>query len=226
MTAFSNGYSSDHERAYAALQHWTIRDGEANLAKLINALHRQRRIDVVAKIRWVMEDNPQVGWICRRQFVAHIFFFAFHLQSSLCSVWAWFTEGLRVGKQPKTGVGKLPEFEFMSWLFFLLWSSQTLTLWQWTDHMLERFTITNSFSTPVHWQMDEWMDVIWTWHPSLHPSTSYHCLSCTPGSRVAGAYPICLGVKVGLHPGYVLKFITGPTRRHNHLQTHSRRLTV
>lgn len=66
MTAFSNGYSSDHERAYAALQHWTIRDGEANLAKLINALHRQRRIDVVAKIRWVMEDNPQVGWICRR----------------------------------------------------------------------------------------------------------------------------------------------------------------
>lgn len=86
MTAFSNGYSSDHERAYAALQHWTIRDGEANLAKLINALHRQRRIDVVAKIRWVMEDNPQVGWICRRQFVAHIFFFAFRLQSSLCSV--------------------------------------------------------------------------------------------------------------------------------------------
>lgn len=61
MTAFSNGYSSDHERAYAALQHWTIRDGEANLPKLINALHRQRRIDVVAKIRWVMEDNPQVG---------------------------------------------------------------------------------------------------------------------------------------------------------------------
>lgn len=120
MTAFSNGYSSDHERAYAALQHWTIRDGEANLAKLINALHRQRRIDVVAKIRWVMEDNPQVGWICRRQLVAHIFFFAFHLQSSLCSVWAWFTEGLRVGKQPKTGVGKLPEFEFMSWLFFFV----------------------------------------------------------------------------------------------------------
>lgn len=120
MTAFSNGYSSDHERAYAALQHWTIRDGEANLAKLINALHRQRRIDVVAKIRWVMEDNPQVGWICRRQFVAHIFFFAFHLQSCLCSVWAWFTEGLRVGKQPKTGVGKLPEFEFMSWLFFFV----------------------------------------------------------------------------------------------------------
>lgn len=93
-------------------------------------------------------------------------------------------------------------------VIFLLWSSQTLTLWQWTDHMLERFTITNSFSTPVHWQMDEWMDVIWTWHPSLHPSTSYHCLSCTPGSRVAGAYPSCLGVKVGLHPGYVLKFIT------------------
>lgn len=62
VTAFSNGYSSDHERAYAALQHWTIRDSDANLAKLINALHRQRRIDVVEKIRCVMEDNPQVGW--------------------------------------------------------------------------------------------------------------------------------------------------------------------
>nr|XP_057946529.1 tumor necrosis factor receptor superfamily member 21 [Doryrhamphus excisus] len=59
VAAFSNGYSSDHERAYAALQHWTIRDGDANLAKLINALHRQRRIDVVEKIRLVMEDNPQ-----------------------------------------------------------------------------------------------------------------------------------------------------------------------
>uniref|UniRef100_A0A3B4YQB7 Tumor necrosis factor receptor superfamily, member 21 n=1 Tax=Seriola lalandi dorsalis TaxID=1841481 RepID=A0A3B4YQB7_SERLL len=61
VAAFSNGYSSDHERAYAALQHWTIRDSDANLAKLINALHRQRRIDVVEKIRCVMEDNPQVG---------------------------------------------------------------------------------------------------------------------------------------------------------------------
>uniref|UniRef100_H3DPC8 Tumor necrosis factor receptor superfamily, member 21 n=1 Tax=Tetraodon nigroviridis TaxID=99883 RepID=H3DPC8_TETNG len=60
VAAFSNGYSSDHERAYAALQHWTIRDGDANLAKLINALHRQRRIDVVEKIRCVMEDNPQL----------------------------------------------------------------------------------------------------------------------------------------------------------------------
>ncbi|XP_039455440.1 tumor necrosis factor receptor superfamily member 21 isoform X2 [Oreochromis aureus] len=59
VAAFSNGYSSDHERAYAALQHWTIRDSDANLAKLINALHRQRRIDVVEKIRCVMEDNPQ-----------------------------------------------------------------------------------------------------------------------------------------------------------------------
>lgn len=73
VTAFSNSYLSDHERAYAALQHWTIRDGEANLPKLINALHRQRRIDVVAKIRWVMEDNPQVGDVL------------FHLQSRLCS---------------------------------------------------------------------------------------------------------------------------------------------
>lgn len=60
VAAFSNGYSSDHERAYAALQHWTIRDSDANLAKLINALHRQRRIDIVEKIRCVMEDNPQV----------------------------------------------------------------------------------------------------------------------------------------------------------------------
>ncbi|KAM3861377.1 tumor necrosis factor receptor superfamily member 21 [Diretmus argenteus] len=59
VAAFSNGYSSDHERAYAALQHWTIRDSDANLAKLINGLHRQRRIDVVEKIRYVMEDNPQ-----------------------------------------------------------------------------------------------------------------------------------------------------------------------
>ncbi|XP_068198946.1 tumor necrosis factor receptor superfamily member 21 [Antennarius striatus] len=59
VAAFSNGYLSDHERAYAAMQHWTIRDSDANLAKLINALHRQRRIDVVEKIRWVMEDHPQ-----------------------------------------------------------------------------------------------------------------------------------------------------------------------
>ncbi|XP_038162050.1 tumor necrosis factor receptor superfamily member 21 [Cyprinodon tularosa] len=59
VAAFSNGYSSDQERAYAALQHWTIRDSGANLAKLINALHRQRRIDVVEKIRCIMEDNPQ-----------------------------------------------------------------------------------------------------------------------------------------------------------------------
>lgn len=63
VAAFSNGYSSDHERAYAALQHWTIRDSDANLAKLINALHRQRRIDVVEKVRCIMEDNPQVGWM-------------------------------------------------------------------------------------------------------------------------------------------------------------------
>lgn len=61
VAAFSSGYSSDQERAYAALQHWTIRDSDANLAKLINALHRQRRIDVVERIRCVMEDNPQVG---------------------------------------------------------------------------------------------------------------------------------------------------------------------
>ncbi|CAB1342983.1 unnamed protein product, partial [Coregonus sp. 'balchen'] len=59
VAAFSNGYQSDHDRAYAALQHWTIRDGDANLAKLINALHRHRRIDVVEKIRGIMEENPQ-----------------------------------------------------------------------------------------------------------------------------------------------------------------------
>lgn len=61
VAAFSKGYSADHERAYAALQHWTICDRDANLAKLINALHQHRRIDVVEKIRCVMEDNPQVG---------------------------------------------------------------------------------------------------------------------------------------------------------------------
>ncbi|CAJ1077616.1 tumor necrosis factor receptor superfamily member 21 [Xyrichtys novacula] len=59
MAAFCHGYSSDHERAYAALQHWTIRDSDASLAKLINALHGQHCIDVVEKIRCVIEDNPQ-----------------------------------------------------------------------------------------------------------------------------------------------------------------------
>lgn len=61
VAAFSKSYSADHERAYAALQHWTICDSDANLAKLINALHHHRRIDVVEKIRGVMEDNPQVS---------------------------------------------------------------------------------------------------------------------------------------------------------------------
>ncbi|KAF5894679.1 tumor necrosis factor receptor superfamily member 21-like, partial [Clarias magur] len=59
VAAFSKGYSADHERAYAALQHWTICDSDANLVKLINALHHHRRIDVVEKIRGVIEDNPQ-----------------------------------------------------------------------------------------------------------------------------------------------------------------------
>lgn len=67
VAAFSKGYSSDHERAYAALQHWTIRDSGANLAKLINALHQQRLINVVEKIRCVMEDNPQVCLCCHSQ---------------------------------------------------------------------------------------------------------------------------------------------------------------
>lgn len=61
VSAFSKGYSADHQRAYAALQRWTICDVDANLAKLINALHHHRRIDVVEKIRYIMEDGPQVG---------------------------------------------------------------------------------------------------------------------------------------------------------------------
>ncbi|MBN3272495.1 TNR21 factor, partial [Polyodon spathula] len=60
VAAFSNGYKADHERAYAALQHWTIRDQDANLAKLINGLRRHRRNDVVEKIRGVIEDNHQL----------------------------------------------------------------------------------------------------------------------------------------------------------------------
>ncbi|XP_078069004.1 tumor necrosis factor receptor superfamily member 21 [Mustelus asterias] len=60
VAAFSNGYSGDHERAYAALQHWTIRDPEANLAKLISALRRYKRIDVVENIRGLMEDTSQL----------------------------------------------------------------------------------------------------------------------------------------------------------------------
>ncbi|XP_060707262.1 tumor necrosis factor receptor superfamily member 21 isoform X2 [Hemiscyllium ocellatum] len=60
VTAFSNGYSGDHERAYAALQHWTIRDPEANLAKLISALRRYKRNDVVENIRGLMEDTSQL----------------------------------------------------------------------------------------------------------------------------------------------------------------------
>ncbi|XP_041044571.1 tumor necrosis factor receptor superfamily member 21 [Carcharodon carcharias] len=60
VAAFSNGYSGDHERAYAALQHWTIRDPEANLAKLISALRRYKRNDVVENIRGLMEDTSQL----------------------------------------------------------------------------------------------------------------------------------------------------------------------
>ncbi|XP_062857302.1 tumor necrosis factor receptor superfamily member 21 [Trichomycterus rosablanca] len=59
VSAFTKGYSADHQRAYAALQRWTICDADANLAKLINALHHHRRIDVVEKIRNIMEDSPQ-----------------------------------------------------------------------------------------------------------------------------------------------------------------------
>ncbi|XP_037749874.1 tumor necrosis factor receptor superfamily member 21 [Chelonia mydas] len=60
MAAFSNGYSADHERAYAALQHWTIRGPEASLAQLISALRQHRRNDVVEKIRGLMEDTTQL----------------------------------------------------------------------------------------------------------------------------------------------------------------------
>ncbi|XP_074845100.1 tumor necrosis factor receptor superfamily member 21 [Carettochelys insculpta] len=60
MAAFSNGYSADHERAYAALQQWTIRGPEASLAQLISALRQHRRNDVVEKIRGLMEDTAQL----------------------------------------------------------------------------------------------------------------------------------------------------------------------
>ncbi|PNJ09085.1 TNFRSF21 isoform 2 [Pongo abelii] len=59
VAAFSNGYTADHERAYAALQHWTIRGPEASLAQLISALRQHRRNDVVEKIRGLMEDTTQ-----------------------------------------------------------------------------------------------------------------------------------------------------------------------
>ncbi|XP_044301125.1 tumor necrosis factor receptor superfamily member 21 isoform X1 [Varanus komodoensis] len=60
VAAFANGYSADHEMAYAALQHWTIRGPEASLAQLISALRQHRRTDVVEKIRGLMEDTTQV----------------------------------------------------------------------------------------------------------------------------------------------------------------------
>ncbi|XP_029451913.1 tumor necrosis factor receptor superfamily member 21 isoform X2 [Rhinatrema bivittatum] len=59
VAAFSIGYSADHERAYAALQQWTIRGPEASLALLISALRQHRRNDVVEKIRGLMEDTVQ-----------------------------------------------------------------------------------------------------------------------------------------------------------------------
>uniref|UniRef100_H0XL41 Tumor necrosis factor receptor superfamily member 21 n=1 Tax=Otolemur garnettii TaxID=30611 RepID=H0XL41_OTOGA len=60
VAAFSSGYTADHERAYAALQHWTIRGPEASLAQLISALRQHRRNDVVEKIRGLMEDTTQL----------------------------------------------------------------------------------------------------------------------------------------------------------------------
>ncbi|OCT79057.1 hypothetical protein XELAEV_18030152mg [Xenopus laevis] len=60
VASFSNGYTADHERAYAALQHWTIQGPEASLAQLISALRQHRRNDVVEKIRGLMEDRVQM----------------------------------------------------------------------------------------------------------------------------------------------------------------------
>lgn len=60
VAAFSNGYTADHEQAYAALQHWTVRGPEASLAQLISALRQHRRNDVVEKIRGLMEDTTQL----------------------------------------------------------------------------------------------------------------------------------------------------------------------
>ncbi|XP_053236266.1 tumor necrosis factor receptor superfamily member 21 [Podarcis raffonei] len=60
VAAFTSSYSADHERAYAALQHWTIRGSEASLAQLISALRQHRRTDVVEKIRGLMEDTTQL----------------------------------------------------------------------------------------------------------------------------------------------------------------------
>uniref|UniRef100_A0A2K5PLS3 Tumor necrosis factor receptor superfamily member 21 n=1 Tax=Cebus imitator TaxID=2715852 RepID=A0A2K5PLS3_CEBIM len=60
VAAFSNGCTADHERAYAALQHWTIQCPEASLAQLISALRQHRRNDVVEKIRGLMEDTTQL----------------------------------------------------------------------------------------------------------------------------------------------------------------------
>ncbi|KAM8933215.1 tumor necrosis factor receptor superfamily member 21-like [Lycaon pictus] len=58
--AFSNGYPADHERAYAALQHWTIRGPQASLAQLSSARRQHRRNDAVEKIRGLMQDTAQL----------------------------------------------------------------------------------------------------------------------------------------------------------------------
>lgn len=79
VAAFSNGYTADHERAYAALQHWTIRGPEASLAQLISALRQHRRNDVVEKIRGLMEDTTQV--IYSRSYVFSTYLFMLLLRS-------------------------------------------------------------------------------------------------------------------------------------------------
>lgn len=84
VAAFSNGYTADHERAYAALQHWTIRGPEASLAQLISALRQHRRNDVVEKIRGLMEDTTQVIEPCTVVcFATNLFGFELHTSSGM-----------------------------------------------------------------------------------------------------------------------------------------------
>ena len=84
VAAVSNGYTADHERAYAALQHWTIRGPEASLAQLISALRQHRRNDVVEKIRGLMEDTTQVIEPCTVVcFATNLFGFELHTSSGM-----------------------------------------------------------------------------------------------------------------------------------------------
>ncbi|KAM5262905.1 tumor necrosis factor receptor superfamily member 21 [Ctenodactylus gundi] len=60
VAALALGYTADHERAYAALRHWTVRGPEASLAQLISALRQHRRTDVVEKLRGLMERSSEL----------------------------------------------------------------------------------------------------------------------------------------------------------------------